>query len=402
MNQFPLLALAIAMAAGLFMSRLVRYVRLPNVTAYLVAGVLLGPVFGVLDVTTTSSLSIISDVALGFIAYSIGAEFKLSYLKNIGVKPIVITCFESAFASLVVFLALNALGQPLPVSLTLAAIAAATAPAATLMVIRQYKAKGPVCSMLLPVVAMDDATGLILYAVLSNLAISLDKKGVELNVVSLLLMPLLQIILSLLLGLAIGFLLAFVLRFFHSRGNKLALTLCAVFLGVGLSATNVLNLSSLLVCMMIGAALVNLSQGSDAMLEQCDRFTPPLFMLFFVLSGAGLDFSVLTTVGLVGVTYVLARVAGKVLGATLGAVVEKCDRNIVRYLGLTLIPQAGVAIGMARLAMQDLPEYGAIINAVVLAGTLIYELTGPVITKTALLKAGEITPENAAPKKKAA
>lgn len=402
MNQFPLLALAIAMAAGLFMSRLVRYVRLPNVTAYLVAGVLLGPVFGVLDVTTTSSLSIISDVALGFIAYSIGAEFKLSYLKNIGVKPIVITCFESAFASLVVFLALNALGQPLPVSLTLAAIAAATAPAATLMVIRQYKAKGPVCSMLLPVVAMDDATGLILYAVLSNLAISLDKKGVELNVVSLLLMPLLQIILSLLLGLAIGFLLAFVLRFFHSRGNKLALTLCAVFLGVGLSATNVLNLSSLLVCMMIGAALVNLSQSSDAMLEQCDRFTPPLFMLFFVLSGAGLDFSVLTTVGLVGVTYVLARVAGKVLGATLGAVVEKCDRNIVRYLGLTLIPQAGVAIGMARLAMQDLPEYGAIINAVVLAGTLIYELTGPVITKTALLKAGEITPENAAPKKKAA
>ncbi|MBQ6564116.1 MAG: cation:proton antiporter [Clostridia bacterium] len=402
MNQFPLLALAIAMAAGLFMSRLVRYVRLPNVTAYLVAGVLLGPVFGVLDVTTTSSLSIISDVALGFIAYSIGAEFKLSYLKNIGVKPIVITCFESAFASLVVFLALNALGQPLPVSLTLAAIAAATAPAATLMVIRQYKAKGPVCSMLLPVVAMDDATGLILYAVLSNLAISLDKKGVELNVVSLLLMPLLQIILSLLLGLAIGFLLAFVLRFFHSRGNKLALTLCAVFLGVGLSATNVLNLSSLLVCMMIGAALVNLSQGSDAMLEQCDRFTPPLFMLFFVLSGAGLDFSVLTTVGLVGVTYVLARVAGKVLGATLGAVVEKCDRNIIRYLGLTLIPQAGVAIGMARLAMQDLPEYGAIINAVVLAGTLIYELTGPVITKTALLKAGEITPENAAPKKKAA
>ncbi len=402
MNQFPLLALAIAMAAGLFMSRLVRYVRLPNVTAYLVAGVLLGPVFGVLDVTTTSSLSIISDVALGFIAYSIGAEFKLSYLKNIGIKPIVITCFESAFASLVVFLALNALGQPLPVSLTLAAIAAATAPAATLMVIRQYKAKGPVCSMLLPVVAMDDATGLILYAVLSNLAISLDKKGVELNVVSLLLMPLLQIILSLLLGLAIGFLLAFVLRFFHSRGNKLALTLCAVFLGVGLSATNVLNLSSLLVCMMIGAALVNLSQGSDAMLEQCDRFTPPLFMLFFVLSGAGLDFSVLTTVGLVGVTYVLARVAGKVLGATLGAVVEKCDRNIIRYLGLTLIPQAGVAIGMARLAMQDLPEYGAIINAVVLAGTLIYELTGPVITKTALLKAGEITPENAAPKKKAA
>ncbi|MBQ9290813.1 MAG: cation:proton antiporter [Clostridia bacterium] len=402
MSQYPLLCLAIAMAAGLAMSRLIRYVRLPNVTAYLIAGVLLGPVFGVLDVSATSSLSIISDVALGFIAYSIGAEFKLSYLKNIGIKPIVITCFESAFASLVVFLALCAIRQPLPVSLTLAAIAAATAPAATLMVIRQYKAKGPVCSMLLPVVAMDDATGLILYAVLSNLAISLDRKGTQLSAVSLLLMPLVQIILSLLLGVVIGFVLSLVLRFFHSRGNKLALTLCAVFLGVGLSAPNVLNLSSLLVCMMIGATMVNLCHDSTAMLEQCDRFTPPLFMLFFVLSGAGLDFSVLTTVGLVGVIYVIARVAGKVLGATLGAVVEKCDRNIIRYLGLTLIPQAGVAIGMARLAMQDLPEYGAIINAVVLAGTLVYELTGPVITKTALLKAGEITPENAGAGKKTA
>ena len=402
MSQYPLLCLAIAMAAGLAMSRVIRYVHLPNVTAYLIAGVLLGPVFGVLDVSTISSLSIISDVALGFIAYSIGAEFKLSYLKNIGVKPIVITCFESVFASLVVFLALNAISQPLPVSLTLAAIAAATAPAATLMVIRQYKAKGPVCSMLLPVVAMDDATGLILYAVLSNLAISLDREGTQLSAVSLLLMPLLQIIFSLLLGVAIGFVLSLVLRFFHSRGNKLALTLCAVFLGVGLSATNVLNLSSLLVCMMIGATMVNLCHDSTAMLEQCDRFTPPLFMLFFVLSGAGLNFSVLTTVGLVGVIYVIARVAGKVIGATLGAVVEKCDRNIVRYLGLTLIPQAGVAIGMARLAVQDLPEYGAIINAVVLAGTLVYELTGPVITKTALLKAGEITPENAGAGKKTA
>ena len=402
MSEYPLLCLAIAMAAGLIMSRLIRYVHLPNVTAYLIAGVLLGPVFGLLDASTTSSLSIISDVALGFIAYSIGAEFKLSYLKNIGVKPIVITCFESVFASLVVFLALNAIGQPLPVSLTLAAIAAATAPAATLMVIRQYKARGPVCSMLLPVVAMDDATGLILYAVLSNLAISLDQKDVQLSAVSLLVMPLVQIILSLLLGVAIGFILSYVLRFFHSRGNKLALTLCAVFLGVGLSAPAVLNLSSLLVCMMIGATMVNLYHDSATMLEQCDRFTPPLFMLFFVLSGAGLDFSVLTTVGLVGVTYVIARVVGKVLGATLGSVVEKCDRNIIRYLGLTLIPQAGVAIGMARMAVQDLPEYGAIINAVVLAGTLIYELTGPVITKTALLKAGEIAPENAGARKKSA
>ena len=397
MREFPLLALAIALAAGLLLNRGIRYLHLPNVTAYLVGGLLLGPVFGVLDAGTTAGLSIVSDVALGFIAYAIGAEFKLSYLKSIGAKPLVITCLESLCASLFVFLALFATGQPLPMCLTLAAIAAATAPAATLMVIRQYHADGPVCRMLLPVVAMDDATGLILYAVLSKLAISLAG-GAAADFVSLVLLPLLQIVESLALGFAIGFLLSLVLRFFHSRGNKLALTLTAVFLGVGLSSPRVLNLSSLLVCMMIGAAMVNLYQQSDAMLEVCDRFTPPLFMLFFILSGAALDLSVLAQVGLVGVVYVLTRVAGKVAGATAGAKLERCEPNIVKYLGLTLVPQAGVAIGMARLALQDLPEYGAQINAVVLAATLIYELTGPVITKFALTRAGEIQAPEKKPK----
>ncbi len=390
MSQYPLLALAAALAVGLLMSRIIRYLHLPNVTGYLIGGLLLGPVLGVLDVTTTSSLNVISDVALGFIAYSIGAEFKLSYLKDIGVKPVVITCFESVFASLFVFLALWAMGQPLPMCLMLGAIAAATAPAATLMVIRQYRADGPVCRMLLPVVAMDDATGLMLYAILSKLALSLDNPELTPNLVNLLLLPLLQIVESLAVGVAIGFLLSFVLRFFHSRGNKLALTLTAVFLGVGLSSASLLNLSSLLVCMMIGATMVNVYPKYESMLEVSDRFTPPLFMLFFVLSGAALDFSVLMTVGLAGVAYVVVRVIGKVCGATLGAVIEKCDKHIIKYLGLTLVPQAGVAIGMARLALQDLPAYGAQINAIVLAGTLIYELTGPVITKIALTKAGEI------------
>ncbi|MBR6955338.1 MAG: cation:proton antiporter [Clostridia bacterium] len=398
MQDYPLLALAIALAAGLIMSRGIRYVHLPNVTAYLLGGLLLGPVFGVLDPATTAGLSVVSDAALGFIAYAIGAEFKLSYLKSIGAKPLVITCLESAGASLCVFLALWALGQPLPMCLTLAAIAAATAPAATLMVIRQYRADGPVCRMLLPVVAMDDATGLILYAVLSKLAISLDGGGAT-DFVGLVLLPLLQIVESLAVGLAIGFLLSVVLRFFHSRGNKLALTLAAVFLGVSLSSPKLLNLSSLLVCMMIGAAMVNFYKQSDTMLEVCDRFTPPLFMLFFVLSGAALDFSVLARVGLVGVVYILTRVMGKVAGATAGAKLEKCEPNIVKYLGLTLVPQAGVAIGMARLALQDLPEYGAAINAVVLSATLIYELTGPVITKLALTRAGEIQTPAAEPKK---
>lgn len=383
-----LLALAIAFAMGLFFSRLIRYIHLPNVTAYLLAGLVVGPyVLNALTPEMNTQLSIISDVALGFIAYSIGSEFKMSYLKEIGIKPIIITIFEGCTASLLVFLVLFLIGQPLPLCLALGAIAAATAPAATLMVIRQYKANGPVSKMLLPVVAMDDALGLILYAVMIALARTIER-GEVLTVMTLVVKPLVEIVGSLALGVVIGLVLVYVLRFFHSRGNKLSLTIMVVFAAVGLS--NMWGLSSLLVCMMVGATMVNLCRQSDAMLEQCDRFTPPLFLLFFVLSGANLDLAVLPTVGVVGIAYVLTRAVGKALGATIGAKLEKCDANIVKYLGFTLIPQAGVAIGMARMCQTSLPEYGTVINAVVLAGTLIYELTGPVITKIALTKAGEI------------
>ena len=386
-----LLALSIAMAVGLLMSRFIRLIHLPNVTAYLIAGLLVGPyVLNVLSPELNSELAIISDVALGFIAYSIGSEFKLTYLKEIGIKPMVITLFEGCTASLFVFVTLLVMGQPLPLCLALGAIAAATAPAATLMVVRQYKANGPVTKMLLPVVAMDDALGLMLYAVMMAIARTIER-GTALTVTTLLLKPLGEIFGSLALGVLLGLVLVYVLRFFHSRGNKLALTIMMVFAAVGLSS--MWGLSSLLVCMMLGATMVNLCPQSNVMLEQCDRFTPPLFLLFFVLSGANLDLSVLPTVGMVGVAYVLSRALGKSLGGTMGAVVEKCDPNIVKYLGLTLIPQAGVAIGMARMSMTALPEYGAVINAVVLSGTLIYELTGPVITKIALTRAGEIKSE---------
>lgn len=383
-----LFALALAMAVGMAMTRLIKRINLPNVTAYLIAGLLVGPyVLKILTPEMNTQLAIISDVALGFIAYSIGGEFKISYIREIGVKPMVITAFEGCVASLMVFLTLLVIGQPLPICLSLGAIAAATAPAATLMVVRQYKADGPVTRMLLPVVAMDDALGLMLYAIMMAIARAIDS-GEALSVMTLFVKPMIEIVGSLGLGVVMGLLMVFCLRFFHSRGNKLTMTILVVFMAVGLS--NMLDLSSLLVCMMIGATMINISTDSTALLEQCDRFTPPLFLLFFVLSGANLDLSVLPTVGVVGVAYVLSRAVGKTLGATMGAAVEKCDRNIVRYLGLTLIPQAGVAIGMARMSMTDLPAYGATINAVVLAGTLIYELTGPVITKIALTKAGEI------------
>lgn len=386
-----LLALSIAFAMGLFFSRLIRYIRLPNVTAYLIAGLVVGPFcLNVLTTSMNAELAIISDVALGFIAYSIGGEFKLSFLKEIGVKPVVITLFEGCTASVMVFVVLCLMGQPMPLCLALGAIAAATAPAATLMVVRQYKADGPVTRMLLPVVAMDDALGLMLYAIMMALARTIER-GVPLTLMTLVVKPLIEIVGSLALGVALGLVLVFVLRFFHSRGNKLSLTIMMVFAAVGLSS--MWGLSSLLVCMMLGATMVNLCHQSNVMLEQCDRFTPPLFLLFFVLSGSNLDLSVLPTVGIVGIAYVLARAIGKCLGGTLGAAVEKCDRSIVKYLGFTLIPQAGVAIGMARMSMSALPEYGAVINAVVLSGTLIYELTGPVITKIALTRAGEIKAE---------
>lgn len=385
-----LLALSLALIVGLFFSRIIRLIHLPNVTAYLVGGLLVGPsVLGLLPQDAVASLSVLTDVALGFIAYSIGAEFRLSYLRQIGSKPIVITLFEGLCAVALVDVALIAMGFPLPLCLMLGAIAAATAPAATLMVVRQYKARGPVCSMLLPVVAMDDALCLMAFSISSAIAAAIYS-GEALTVQSMLISPLLQIAGSLLLGTGIGLVQTLAARFFHSRGNMLSLTIAAV-LG-GLALCEMWGLSSLLVCMMIGAVMINLSSASNKIIEQCDRFTPPLFMLFFVLSGADLNLSVLPTVGLLGVSYLLFRSLGKWIGAFIGSSLVKAEPNVRKYLGYTLLPQAGVAIGMTQLAMQVIPEYGVTVRAVILAGTLVYELVGPVITKVALTKAGEIAP----------
>ena len=405
-----LLSIAIALCAGLLVSRFVKPLKLPAVTGYLIAGILIGPYcLGKLGVQglgfptngDVKALSLFNDVALGFIAFAIGNEFRLSQLRHTGKQATVIGIFQALTATLMVDLVLIGLhffvlgdSMSLADAIVLGAIATATAPAATLMVVRQYKANGPVTRMLLPVVAMDDALGLMLYAIMMAIARTLDS-GAALSVMTLLVKPLIEIVGSLAMGVLIGTVMVFCLRFFHSRGNKLTMTILIVFLAVGLST--MLDLSSLLVCMMIGATMINVSNDSPALLEQCDRFTPPLFLLFFVLSGASLDLSVLPTVGVVGIAYVLSRAIGKSLGATIGAAIEKCDKNIIRYLGMTLIPQAGVAIGMARMCLTDLPAYGPTINAVVLAGTLIYELTGPVITKIALTKAGEIKEGGAKP-----
>lgn len=386
-----LLSLALAMIVGLLLTRVVKLVHLPNVTGYLIAGLLIGPyVLNVFPSDSLESVSLISTVALGFIAFSIGNEFRFSHLKHIGKNAIIICLCQALLAVLLVDVALLLAGFDTPLCLVLGAIATATAPAATLMVVRQYKAKGPITSTLLPVVAIDDAVGLIVFAVSLAIAQSLAS-GEAVTVMNTVVEPLLEIVLSLLVGAVIGVLISVAMKFFKSRANRLCICIAAVLLGVALAEQ--FHLSSLLLCMCIGAGFVNTNKQAESILEGTDRWTPPLFMIFFVISGAELDLAVLPTVGLLGVLYLIARSLGKYFGTFFGSLAVGADKNIRKYLGAALLPQAGVAIGMAQIVMNELPAYGSQVRAVVLTATLIYELVGPMITKIVLTKAGEIIPD---------
>ena len=370
------------------MTRIMKKINLPNVTGYLIAGLIAGPYcLKFFSAGELDNMTVVTNAALGFIAFSIGGEFKLSALKQLGAKIFVITLFEAVGASVLVSAVLLAMGYNAPLALVLGAIASATAPAATLMVVRQYKASGPVTSTLLPVVAIDDAVCLMLFSILSSVAKTIEA-GNGFQVYATIVKPLIEIVLSLVIGFAVGIVLSLCSKFFKSRANRISLVVTAVFLGVGLS--ELMGLSSLLLCMAIGAALANFSPVSDAVLEGTDRWTPPLFMLFFVISGAQFNFSILPQVGLVGVAYILLRSFGKYFGAMAGCAIVKTEKTVKKYLGITLLPQAGVAIGMAQLSLTVVPEYGEQIRAVVLCATLIYELVGPLLTKAALTKAGEI------------
>lgn len=373
---------------GLLLTRPAKKIGLPNVTAYLVAGLIVGPYcLGIIPKNSTETLGAVTTAALGFIAFSIGSEFKISDLKLVGARITVITLFESLCAVALVDAALIIAGFPLPLSLTLGAIAAATAPAATLMVVRQYKAKGPVTSTLLPVVAMDDAVCLIAFAVSSSLSFALAS-GAELTFRAAVLEPLFEIAMSLLVGFFIGLAATYFIKFFHSRANFLCISAASVLLGVGVAEQ--FNLSSLLLCMMVGATIANMCNKSDKVFDVTDGWTPPLFMLFFVISGAQLDIAAIPSLGVIGIIYIFVRVIGKCSGAALGAKLTHSEPTVCKYLGVTLLPQAGVAIGMAQLSLSRLPQYGTQIQAVILCATLIYELVGPVLTKRALTAAGEI------------
>ena len=414
-----LLSIAVSLFAGLMLSRVVKLLKLPAVTGYLIAGLLIGPfVLGRLNIPGLGFTSLeevdrmkpISEVALGFIAFAMGNEFRLSQLRVIGKQATVIAVFQALSATLLVDLSLLGLHLlmpdkiTVPVAISLGAIATATAPAATLMVVNQYKAKGPLVDLLLPIVALDDAVGLIVFAVSFGIAKTFSS-GAALSVISVLVNPLLEVVASVALGSLLGLIYTYIERFFHSRSKRLCVAITFVILAVSLSMLDFkfpgteleLGFSSLLVCMMLGTIFCNICPSSEELMAKTDRWTAPLFVLFFVISGAELDLSVFSdlTCVLLGVVYIVFRSAGKILGASISSKFMKCSPTIQKWLGITLLPQAGVALGMS-ITVAELGPEGGIIRSIVLFSVLIYELVGPMLTKIALTKAGEIQPKEAA------
>ncbi len=380
--------LALILFSGLICGRAVKLIKLPNVTGYLIAGLLIGPyVLNLIPKGVVTDFELISEIALSFIAFSIGAEFKFSYLKRVGVTPVIIAIFEALTASILVTVVLVLFGFSFQVSLLLGAIAAATAPAATIMVVKQYKAKGPVTDTLLSVVALDDAVALIAFGLSMAVVNSMQNPG-QTSMAITVAMPIVEILSSIVLGFILGLLFNFPLKFFKKDSNRLIITLGFVFLGSAIAT--MLGLSSLLLCMSMGAAVINTSKSAESIFKVVDGITAPIFLMFFVVSGAELDITILPSIGLIGVLYLVFRVVGKITGAYVGSTITKATENVKKYIGLTLIPQAGVAIGLSLIASQMLPEYGTTIRAVVLCATLVYELVGPAITKIGLKKAGEI------------
>lgn len=414
MTEFvPVFVICVAVLAGLLLSRLAKLLKLPAVTAYLVAGILIGPlVLGRLGIPgvgfesfdAVEAFGVFSEVALGFIAFTIGNEFRVSQLKAIGKQATVIAIVQALMATLLVDASLIGLHflmpdkLSLPVAIVLGAVATATAPAATLMVIRQYKAKGKLTDILLPVVALDDAIGLVVFAVSFGIAKAMGDGHVDL--ISIIVNPLLEIICSLALGVVMGILFTLVERIFSSNSKRMAVAITFVLATVALSKFDFefgkvqIGFSSLLVCMMLGTVFCNLCDFSEDMMGRTDKWSAPLLVLFFVISGAELDLTVFCDIKIIaiGVVYIIFRCLGKYFGSYISAKWTKCDDNICKYLGITLFPQAGVAIGMASMAAQELSAggIGMTISNICLFAVLIYELFGPMLTKISLIKAGEI------------
>lgn len=391
-----LLYLTISLFLCLIAGKIVKQFKLPNVTGYIIMGLIVGIVLGTnqmehlfgTDVAQemVTKFDVIKDLATGFIAFSIGTEFEFKYIKKLGKTPVVIAICESVGAVILVALGIYIVTGNIKLSLVMGAIAAATDPAATILVARQYKAKGDVTRTLIPVVAIDDATALMSYGICVALARALTG-SVSIGTF---LEPVKEIMGSLVFGIILGIVFSILIRFYTGRGNRLAITVAMVSLCVSLSNLEIFSFSPLLACMAMSVTVVNTSKNCKVVFEQMDRMTPPIFMLFFFVTGAGMDISIIPTVGVIGVVYIIVRVIGKLIGAAIGGRLCHAPSNVQKYLGIGLIPQAGVAIGLAMMCGSVVPDYANEITAVVICGTVIYELVGPVMTKVMLSRIGEI------------
>lgn len=383
--------ISIIVFTGIIAAKIFSRFRLPNVTGYLIGGLIIGPsLLGIIPQEAMGDLKIVSEMALAFIAYGIGSEFNLSQLKKMGKNTITITLFQSIATMLFVTAAIAFIsGQSLSFSLVLGAISAATAPAATVMVIKQYRARGEVVNTLLPVVALDDAICIIAFGIATSVARAFVGQTGTISLFNMLVIPMLEVIAALALGLIMGVFLILLIKKIDGETELMSLIIAIVFATAAISLR--FNLSSLLSCMMLGATIVNVIPNFKKAFTIADRFTPALYVAFFTASGAELNLSVLRSVGLIGIVYIVFRIIGKLAGSYLGARVSNASENVRKYLGFTLLPQAGAAIGLSMVAKSILPHpYGDQVRTIVLAGTIVFELLGPVITKNALIKAGEI------------
>ncbi|NMA84083.1 MAG: cation:proton antiporter [Epulopiscium sp.] len=383
-----LLKLSILLVVGLLGGRVAKYLHLPNVTGYLVAGLFVGPsFFKLITEQDAQTFSAINQVALAAIAFSIGSEFIMKDMLKLGKNILIITAAQVFGAIFCVFAVTYWIfGQDLAFSLVIASMSAATAPAATIMVIRQYKTYGPLTRTILPVVALDDAFGIMLFGIAMSIA-KISTGTTDYNFLQIIAQPLIEIVGSLLLGFVLGYLLTLFANRAKSQEESLSIVLAAIAGATGLA--NLLSLSPLLTCMALGATLVNLMKQSKRIFTIIDDFTPPVYLLFFTLAGASLNLSILAQVGLMGIAYIIARASGKIIGARLGSKAVKADPMVQKYLGLSLLPQGGVSIGLSIIVRQQLPEYAAAITTVILFSVLVYEVSGPIFAKIALQKAGE-------------
>jgi Kef-type K+ transport system membrane component KefB len=384
-----ILKISLILVIGFIFGKLAKLLKLPSVSGYLIAGLLLGPsFFSFVSPEETKSFEIISEITLSFIAFGIGSEFMLKDIVKMGKKIAIITLAEVIGAITIVFSVMYFIfNMDFAFSIVIASMSAATAPAATIMVIRQYRAYGPVTKTILPVVALDDVFGIMAFGIAISIAKILVSDE-EFNVLKIIGVPLIEILGSLLLGLILGALLAILTKRIDPKDELQIKTIFFVGIGAGLSMT--LGLSPLLTNIMMGATLANLRAYSNRSFSAINDFVPIFYVLFFTIAGASLDIKILYSVGIAGLGYIAARATGKILGAWLGSKSVKAEKQVQKYLGFALLPQGGISIGLSVLVMQQLPQYAVEITTIIMASVLFYETLGPIFAKISISKAGEI------------